>query len=107
MTRCGECRVFLFYILLLLDVCAIQKKLLVLRLCMDGFSPAVLRLTSACQLNYLLGSTLTDVLCLTLECRANTLQSIEKSFYLSRVDRELLQKPNYDLQVLPQLNLTV
>ncbi|KAG0583950.1 hypothetical protein KC19_3G174400 [Ceratodon purpureus] len=30
---------------------------------------------------------------------ANTLQSIEKSFYLSRVDRDLLQKPNYDLQV--------
>ncbi|XP_024357536.1 E3 SUMO-protein ligase SIZ2 isoform X3 [Physcomitrium patens] len=30
---------------------------------------------------------------------SNTLQTIEKSFFLSRADRELLQKLNYDLQV--------
>jgi len=44
---------------------------------------------------------------LTLECRTNTLQSIEKSFYLCRQDRELLQKPNYDLQVFTQLTWIV
>jgi hypothetical protein len=30
---------------------------------------------------------------------SNPLQSVEKSFTLSRADQDLLQKPNYDLQV--------
>jgi hypothetical protein len=32
-------------------------------------------------------------------CRSNTLQSIEKSFYLSRAERDLLHREDYDLQV--------
>lgn len=34
-----------------------------------------------------------------LKYRSNTIQSVEKTFQLSRYDRELLQRTDYDLQV--------